>query len=204
MFCAGAVSKLPWFLILLFLFASFSNAYLVEYSYNQDSVFFETIKNSFKQSNSTNLKARSGFFGARATVHHAIECFSRGNLTALEDKFPSTNSSALCLVQLAGQFTGDIDHSPRHSCARLSGIYLCPQEHFAFIPGANQAVCSLLTWSVCTIWLHVSTLVRTIFTESSSAGAVTSVVGGRLLIGLLAVWSSIRKAKKEADYEARE
>ncbi|RDW27034.1 LOW QUALITY PROTEIN: hypothetical protein B0I72DRAFT_170542 [Yarrowia lipolytica] len=203
MFCAGAVSKLPWFLILLFLFASFSNAYLVEYSYNQDSVFFETIKNSFKQSNSTNLKARSGFFGARATVHHAIE---------LSITQQGTNSSALCLVQLAGQFTGDIDHSPRHSCARLSGIYLCPQEHFAFIPGANQAgimmvwtaVCSLLTWSVCTIWLHVSTLVRTIFTESSSAGAVTSVVGGRLLIGLLAVWSSIRKAKKEADYEARE
>ncbi|AOW00618.1 Ca2+ regulator and membrane fusion protein Fig1-domain-containing protein [Yarrowia lipolytica] len=257
MFCAGVISKLPRFFILVFLViniflvtfifmgcinksASFSNVYLVEYSYNQDSVFFDAIKSSFKQSNATDLaylKARSGFFGACATVSNATECVSRGNLTALEDMFPSlsitqsgTNSSALGLVQLATQFTGDIVHPSLPVVTLVLDVLVFVfvlWSIFAFIPGATQAgimmmwtsICAFLTWSVCTIWFHVSTLVGTIFIESSSAGAVTSAVGGRikgmiwttftfqLLIGLLAVWtthkSSIQKAKKEADYEAR-
>ncbi|KAG5366104.1 hypothetical protein CJU89_0515 [Yarrowia sp. B02] len=257
MFCTGAVSKLPRFFILLFLVinifivififmgcvnksASFSNVYLVEYSYNQKSVFFEAIKNSFKESNATDfayLTARSGFFGACATVKNATECVSRGNLTALETMYPSlsitqtgTNSSALGLVQLATQFTGDIVHPslPVVTLVLDALVFIFViWSIFAFLPGSRQAgiammwtaVCAFLTWSVCTIWFHVSTLVGTIFTESSSAGAVTSSVGGRikgmiwtaftfqLLIGLLAVWathkSSIQKAKNEADYEAR-
>ncbi|KAG5357182.1 hypothetical protein CJU90_6006 [Yarrowia sp. C11] len=260
MFCAGAISKLPRFFVLLFLIiniflitfifmgcinksASFSDVYLVEYSYNQDSVFFEAIKNSFKQSNATELaylKARSGFFGACATVNNATECFSRGNLTALETRFPSlsitqsdtsSSLSALGLVQLATQFTGEIIHPSLPVVTLVLDtlvFFFALYSSFSFIKGSSQAgimmmwtaVCAFLTWSVCTIWFHVSTLVGTIFTESSSAGAVTSTVGERikgmiwtvftfqLIIGLLTVWSthksSIQMAKKEADYEARE
>lgn len=221
--------------------ASFSNVYLVEYSYNQNSVFFDAIKSSFEQSNSSDfayLKARAGYFGACAVVKNATECVSRGNLTALETMYPSlsitqsgTNSSALGLVQLATQFTGDIVHPglPVVTLVLDSLVFIFViWSIFTFVPGSRQAghlmmwtaVCAFLTWSVCTIWFHVSTLVGTIFTESSSAGAVTSSVGGRikgmiwtafafqLIIGLLAVWAthktSIQKAKKQADHEARE
>lgn len=257
MFCAGAVSKPPRFFIILFLViniflitfifmgcvnksASFSDVFLVEYSYNQDSAFFGAIKSSFKQSNSTDLaylKARSGFFGTCAAVANVTECVSRGNLTALETMYPSlsitqagSDSSALGLVQLATQFTGEIVHPSLPVVTLVLDCLVFVLAIFSTfgIRGSDQAgifmmwiaVCAFLTWSVLTIWFHVSTLVGSIFIETSSAGAVTSAVGGRikgmiwtafafqLIIGLLAVWathkSSIKKAKAGADYEARE
>lgn len=257
MLCLGLISKLPKFFIVLFLVinifivifvfmgcvnkaGSFSDVFLVEYSYNQDSVFFESIKNSFKESKNKDyafLTARSGFFGVCATLNNATQCVSRGNLTSLETMYPSLSitmkneqSSALGLVQLATQFTGEIVHPslPVVTLALDVLVFLLAiYSIFSFLPCAGQAgvvmmwtaVCAFLTWSVCTIWFHVATLVGTIFTHSSSAGAITSKVGGRvkgmiwtafafqLIIALMAVWtthkSSVNKAKKEADHEAR-
>lgn len=258
MLCVRAVSKLPKFFIILFLVinifivtfifmgcvnksASFSDVYLVEYSYNQDSVFFDAIKSSFKKSNATDLAyltARAGFFGACATVANVTECVSRGNLTVLETMYPSlsiggqanSTSSGLGLVQLATQFTGDIVHPslPVVTLVLDCLVFVLVIYSIFGLPGSAQAgifmmwtaVCAFLTWSVCTIWFHVSTLVGTIFIESSSAGAVTSAVGGRikgmiwtafafqLIIGLLAVWTthkaSVDKARDETEHETRE